>query len=125
MSYIVKNQIRSYFSSVFSCIRTEQYLSVFSPNAGKYGREITPYLDTFHAVKVYCSDYELIQIICSDSEFCSDTGKPNDSPLYVNANSNHLPNILKQLPTIVNTVSRYYPSMKMNSIKQNLYMKRF
>ena len=23
---------------------------VFSPNTGKYGREITPYLDTFHAV---------------------------------------------------------------------------
>ena len=50
-------QIRSYFWSVFSCIRTE-YLSVFSPNAEKYGLdtekygpEITPYLDTFHAVK--------------------------------------------------------------------------
>ena len=28
------------------------YLSVFSPNTGKYGQEITPYLDTFHAVKV-------------------------------------------------------------------------
>ena len=26
-------------------------LSVFSPNAGKYGPEITPYLDTFQAVK--------------------------------------------------------------------------
>ena len=26
------------------------YLSVFSPNAGKHGPEITPYLDTFHAV---------------------------------------------------------------------------
>ena len=26
------------------------YLSVFSPNAGKYGPEITQYLDTFHAV---------------------------------------------------------------------------
>ena len=25
-------------------------LSVFSPNTGKYGPEITPYLDTFHAV---------------------------------------------------------------------------
>ena len=31
------------------------YLSVFSPNTGKYGPEITPYLDTFHAVfgKIY------------------------------------------------------------------------
>ena len=27
-----------------------QYLSVFSPNTGKYGPEITPYLDTFHAL---------------------------------------------------------------------------
>ena len=26
------------------------YFSVFSPNTGKYGPEITPYLDTFHAV---------------------------------------------------------------------------
>ena len=26
------------------------YLSIFSPNAGKYGPEKTPYLDTFHAV---------------------------------------------------------------------------
>ena len=33
-------QIRSYFWSVFSCIRIE------------YGPEITPYLDTFHALKV-------------------------------------------------------------------------
>ena len=28
------------------------YLSVFSPNAGKYGPEKTLYLDTFHAVLV-------------------------------------------------------------------------
>ena len=27
-----------------------EYLSVFSPKAGKYGPEETPYLDTFHAV---------------------------------------------------------------------------
>ena len=26
------------------------YFPVFSPNSGQYGREITPYLDTFHAV---------------------------------------------------------------------------
>ena len=26
------------------------YLLAFSPNAEKYGPEITPYLDTFHAV---------------------------------------------------------------------------
>ena len=27
-----------------------KYLSVFSPNAGKCGPEITPYVETFHAV---------------------------------------------------------------------------
>ena len=29
----------------------KSYLSVFSPNAGKYGPEITPSLDNFHTVK--------------------------------------------------------------------------
>ena len=44
-------QIRSFFWSVFSRIFPHTpYLSVFSPNAGKYGPEKTPYLDTFHAV---------------------------------------------------------------------------
>ena len=28
------------------------YFPVFSPNTGKYGPEITPYLDTFHAVRI-------------------------------------------------------------------------
>ena len=28
------------------------YFPVFNPNTGKYGPEITPYLDTFHAVMV-------------------------------------------------------------------------
>ena len=32
------------------------YLSVFSPNARKYGPEKTPYLDTFHAVLDFLSD---------------------------------------------------------------------
>ena len=26
------------------------YFAVFNPNTGKYGPEVTPYLDTFHAV---------------------------------------------------------------------------
>ena len=30
--------------------RDTSYLSVFTPNAEKYGPEITPYLDTFHTV---------------------------------------------------------------------------
>ena len=47
-------RIRSFFWSVFSCIRSEYvYLSVFSLNAGKNGPEKTPYLDTFHVVIVY------------------------------------------------------------------------
>ena len=33
--------------------RDTAYLSVFSPNTGKYGPEITPHLDTFHAVSLY------------------------------------------------------------------------
>ena len=32
--------------------RDTSYLSVFSPNAGKYGPEITPYLDTFGAYHI-------------------------------------------------------------------------
>ena len=36
--YVESVQVRSYFWSVFSCMRTE------------YGPEITPYLDTFYAV---------------------------------------------------------------------------
>ena len=48
LEHCVKSvQILSYFGSVFSCIR-----SVFSPNTGKYGPEIAPYLDTFHVVEV-------------------------------------------------------------------------
>ena len=60
-------QIRSFFWSVFSRIWTEygqirphlpaKYLSVFSPNVGKYGPEKTPYLDTFHEVTLSISPY--------------------------------------------------------------------
>ena len=32
-------------------VRDTPYLSVFSPNAGKYGPEKSPYLDIFHAVQ--------------------------------------------------------------------------
>ena len=42
-------QIRCCFWSVFPCIQTE-YGDLFIPNTGKYGPEVTPYLDTFHAV---------------------------------------------------------------------------
>ena len=50
-----------FFWSVVSCIQTEygktEYLSVFSPNTGKYRTEKTPYLDTFHAVQ-NCSEWK-------------------------------------------------------------------
>ena len=39
------------------------YLSVFSPNAGKYGPEKTPYLDTFHTVSTYNNIFVTIMII--------------------------------------------------------------
>ena len=42
-------QIRSYFWSLFSCIRTE-YGDLRSPSKEKYEPEITPYLDNFQAV---------------------------------------------------------------------------
>ena len=42
-------------------LNNTKHLSVFSPNAGKYGPEKTPYLDSFHAVKsALISDYENI-----------------------------------------------------------------
>ena len=33
--------------------RNTSYLSVFSPNRGKYGPERTPYFDTFHTVETF------------------------------------------------------------------------
>ena len=49
-------QVRSFFWSVFSCIRTEYgdllRKSPYQSNAGKYEPEKTAYLDTFHAVFV-------------------------------------------------------------------------
>ena len=42
------------------------YFPVFSPNTGKYGPEITPYLDTFQAVSPKCGKSEES---CSESEW--------------------------------------------------------
>ena len=39
--------------------RDMEYFSVFSPNIGKYGPEITPYLDTFHALEAKFGDEPL------------------------------------------------------------------
>ena len=38
-------------SPYFPALGLTSYLSIFSPNAGNYGPEITPYLDTFHVVR--------------------------------------------------------------------------
>ena len=38
------------FLNLDSIRRFTDYTSVFSPNTGKYGPEITPYLSTFHVV---------------------------------------------------------------------------
>ena len=49
--YVKSVQIRSFFWSGFSRIQTEYgEIHVFSLNAGKYGPEKAPYLDTFQAV---------------------------------------------------------------------------
>ena len=72
-------QIQSFFWSVFSRIWTEygeilrrdtEYLSVFSPNAGKYGPEKTLYLDTFHTVVsllLVISTLALVKVQCMNS----------------------------------------------------------
>ena len=52
--------------------RNTSYLSVFSPNVGKYRPEKTPYLDTFHAVRVFSDPHisvegENLHILRNDS----------------------------------------------------------
>ena len=49
------------------CIRTVfLYSDVFSPNTGKYGPEITPYLDTF-----YAESYSRLSNISQSAITCS------------------------------------------------------
>ena len=48
--------------------RNTSYLSVFSPNAGKYGPEKTPNLDTFHTVLMYKSDSSDSDSHCTKNE---------------------------------------------------------
>ena len=54
-------QIRCYFWSVFSCTRTEYEISLFSPNTGKFGPEITQYLGNFHAVIKYMKILKFVE----------------------------------------------------------------
>ena len=52
--YFSSNVISGPYFPVFGL---NKYLSVFIPNTGKYGPEITLYLDTFHAVDGKWSAY--------------------------------------------------------------------
>ena len=45
------------------------YFPVFSPNTGKYRPEITPYVDTFHAVKVSGDSPEILHKLCVSTKF--------------------------------------------------------
>ena len=56
------------------------YFSVFSPNTGKYGPEITPYLDTFHAVILFSIFIRDSFSIFSKTKFAS---YADDSTLYL------------------------------------------
>ena len=64
----------SYFPAFELNTRDTPYVSVVSPNAGKYGSEKTPYLDTFHAVTCATNDYSLERTIM---HFVSVTVKNN------------------------------------------------
>ena len=83
-------QIRSFFWSVFFRIRTEYgdlpWISIFTPNAGKYGPEKCPYLNTFHTVttqkltwkyflSLWADTMALIHLF-PDCHKCSDNAPP-------------------------------------------------
>ena len=75
--YLKSVQIRSSFWSVFSRIYTEY---VFSPNAGKYGPEITPYLDNFSAV------ISLLKFVFKGTSFFAKAQELNRKILQRNSN---------------------------------------
>ena len=52
--------------SVQILIFSGPYFPVFSPKTGKYGREETPYLDTFHAVMFFVGRNQL-EFMCLKS----------------------------------------------------------
>ena len=58
-------QIRSYFWYVFSCIRIEYGDLRSKFGTGKYGPEITPYLDTVHA-EIFSKKLKIVGIKCRD-----------------------------------------------------------
>ena len=44
------------------------YFPVFSPNTRKYGPEIIPYFDTFHAVQVFTSETTVPKLLKSNPD---------------------------------------------------------
>ena len=42
---------KKYFAITITAWKVSKYGVISGPNTGKYRREVTPYLDTFHAVK--------------------------------------------------------------------------
>ena len=69
LHWVKSVQIRSFSGPYFPAfgLNTERYgvsLSVFSPNAGKYGSELAPYLDTFHVDCVKALINFFLRIIC-------------------------------------------------------------
>ena len=50
-------------------VNSGPYFRVFNPNTGKYGPEITPYVDTFHAVKVSGDSPEILHELCGSTKF--------------------------------------------------------
>ena len=42
---------KKYFAITITACKVSKYGVISGPNTGKYRREVTPYLDTFHAVK--------------------------------------------------------------------------
>ena len=55
---LIKNEICNYSHTAWKVSKSQvisgTYFPVFSSNTGKYGPEITPYLDTFYAVTKVC-----------------------------------------------------------------------
>ena len=60
------------------CPNGAEYLSVFNPNAEKYGPEKTPYLDTFHAVAMWVITYSCVLLPVVHQSDCHET-KSNKS----------------------------------------------
>ena len=56
----IVNQLKNYSALVLLVLVISGSVPVFGLNTGKYGPEITPYLDTFHALTHSSRDLELV-----------------------------------------------------------------